>query len=496
MGGASGATLISPEQSEQASILAGMAGSGTAEDPYEITNATELQAMNEDLDAHYVLVEDIDASGTRSWNGGQGFDPIGDSRADFTGTFDGQNHTISGLSIRRDGTSSVGLFAEIEESATARDVRLTDATVSGDQRVGGLAGTLGGKAVGIGVSGEVSGTSKIGGIAGNTLEESLITESFATANVEGEGKIGGLVGKTRGAVLRSYATGAVSGSFTVGGLIGEMASSGPSVRNSYATGSVSGRTTVGGLVGEIGRTGSLTKSYASGPVSGSEDVGGVVGIGGNYVSDAYWNVETAGVDDPAVGYSNTDRQFTGLTTEEMTGSAAGENMDALDTEFAWTMTDNYPVLQWQVDSISLSVPDQVITGQPADVTASAALTDGRSVPVTETADYSVNESFLSVSDGTLETTDTGTVELTATVGDTSTTETIDVVTPADISLTDATLPYDRVGTDVDAPMSTAKSSNHGLSTSRATPSRQSSTTGRHRAPASTKSPSTIPVWVR
>jgi len=46
-------------------------GSGTEEDPYQITNVHELQEMNDDLSAYYILMNDIDASETREWK-----DPI------------------------------------------------------------------------------------------------------------------------------------------------------------------------------------------------------------------------------------------------------------------------------------------------------------------------------------------------------------------------------------------------------------------------------------
>ncbi len=43
-------------------------GFGTEENPYVITDVYQLQEMQDDLDAYYVLANDIDASGTVSWN--------------------------------------------------------------------------------------------------------------------------------------------------------------------------------------------------------------------------------------------------------------------------------------------------------------------------------------------------------------------------------------------------------------------------------------------
>jgi hypothetical protein len=49
-------------------------GNGTANDPYVVTNASELQAIEDDLGANYTLGNDVDASGTSSWNSGDGFE--------------------------------------------------------------------------------------------------------------------------------------------------------------------------------------------------------------------------------------------------------------------------------------------------------------------------------------------------------------------------------------------------------------------------------------
>ena len=88
------------------------AGSGTEADPYVITTVQQLQEMQDDLDAYYVLGNDIDASGTASWNGGAGFEPVGsyDPNYSFTGTLDGRGHVITGLYIYRPSSNSIALF--------------------------------------------------------------------------------------------------------------------------------------------------------------------------------------------------------------------------------------------------------------------------------------------------------------------------------------------------------------------------------------------------
>ena len=99
-------------------------GSGTEEDPYQITNVHQLQEMNDDLDAQYILINDIDASETREWNVGDhdedpetpdsamGFEPVGTYEHEnpivgFTGSLDGQGYSINGLFINRPNEDNV-----------------------------------------------------------------------------------------------------------------------------------------------------------------------------------------------------------------------------------------------------------------------------------------------------------------------------------------------------------------------------------------------------
>jgi len=92
------------------------AGSGTESGPYIITNVNQLQEMNNDLDAWYELGNDIDASDTINWNGGEGFVPIGNVTATFSGNFDGKNYAILDLFINRSSNDNQGLFRFTQNS--------------------------------------------------------------------------------------------------------------------------------------------------------------------------------------------------------------------------------------------------------------------------------------------------------------------------------------------------------------------------------------------
>ena len=96
------APLVSPAK---AAAFSG-AGEGTSEYPYRIADCTQLQSINSAPSAYYILQNDIDCSGTSTWNGGLGFAPI----PNFSGNFDGRYNTISGLTINRPSTDNVAFI--------------------------------------------------------------------------------------------------------------------------------------------------------------------------------------------------------------------------------------------------------------------------------------------------------------------------------------------------------------------------------------------------
>lgn len=95
---------------EDASQFAG--GDGTPENPYRISNAEQLKAVEDNLSAHYILTADINLGGEKNpWT------PFGT----FTGTFDGNGHTISGLYMNAQSagnqTRGLGLFSYLVQTA-------------------------------------------------------------------------------------------------------------------------------------------------------------------------------------------------------------------------------------------------------------------------------------------------------------------------------------------------------------------------------------------
>jgi len=315
-GGASGATF--PMLSSEYSTV--------------ITNAHQLQLIAMALGASYTLSADINAAGTDTsttlgdvWSTPGGFVPIGNNTANFTGSFDGLGHTISGLVINLPASFNVGLFGYTSASSVLQNVGLLGGSVAGGGNTGELVGNLGGTLNNSYATGDVMGTGgfQIGGLVGLN-STGTIDNSYATGTVTGGYNVGGLVGSSYGAISNSHATGDVTGTGNaVGGLVGN--NYGAAISNSYASGNIAGVGYVGGLVGQGG--GVITNSYATGSVTGSSyDVGGLVGsqygsISGSHASgNVTGNTNVGGL----VGYNNAGSVITeSYATGAVTGSGNG-----------------------------------------------------------------------------------------------------------------------------------------------------------------------------
>ncbi|XID91923.1 S-layer homology domain-containing protein [Paenibacillaceae bacterium WGS1546] len=267
-----------PVQATAASS-APLTGNGTESDPFIILTVEQLQGAGLQLDAHYKLGADIDASATAGWNDGQGFVPIGDSDDPFTGSFDGAGYEIRQLTINRPSGVLIGLFGMIS-GGSVRNVKLVEGSVNGGHSTGMLAGlsSQDSRIENTSATGRVSGDSQTGGLIGEVGSGSEVFRSHAAVSVNGHSKVGGLVGENWGRIDRSYATGDVNGSEEVGGFAGRSDTN-ARISNTYAVGSVTGNSQVGGLVGR--NVGRISQTYAAGSVTGTgtgvQDVGGLVG---------------------------------------------------------------------------------------------------------------------------------------------------------------------------------------------------------------------------
>ncbi len=356
----SGATKLVMDDTEDSNDLFAV-GNGTESDPYQISNVTQLQNMDEDLDAHYELVNDIDASVTKNWNDGKGFVPIANDISNddgfqgtkFTGDLNGQKYNINNLSIDRSSSEFVGLFGYIGGNASVKKLDIIDADVDGVKYVGALAGENHGIVEKSYALGDVDGKNMTAGFIGENWGE--VNNSHATGDVSGGDKVGALVATNYGEIKNSYATGDVGGEDSIGGLMGRNYGI---VNNSYATGDVSGNGGMGGLVGN--NYDMVNHSYATGNVIGNHDVRGLVGwnyYGGIY--NSFWDVNTTEQSSSVGGTGKTTAEmkeidtFTDTSTEGLSDAwdFVGDPNDDNGNKEIWyidkngKINDGYPFLR-------------------------------------------------------------------------------------------------------------------------------------------------------
>lgn len=131
-------------------VLAADGGDGSTEDlpssAIAISNVDELVMICNEYpaDGYYYLTGDIDLSYDLGkygdyYNGGKGWEPIGNSNTPFKGTFDGRGYTIKGLSINRSSQDYIGLFG-YTSGATIKNCKLDIVKIVGQNCVGGFAG--------------------------------------------------------------------------------------------------------------------------------------------------------------------------------------------------------------------------------------------------------------------------------------------------------------------------------------------------------------------
>ena len=297
-------------------------GSGTALDPYQINDAIGLQQMEENLSAYYILTDNIAASGTSSWNGGLGFDPIGDNSTPFTGNFDGNGYAINGLYINRAAEDYVGLFG-YTSWATVEDVGLNSISVTGNGSTGGLSGHS---------------------------ESTTVDKVYTTGTVTGNNYYAaGIIGEMGGGSLsNSYSTvNVTSSSDEAGGLIGYMSSGTfANLSNCYATGNVVGFGKAGGLVGETYSPGSITNCFSTGSVTAGYLAGGAIGLysGDTILTNLYWNNHAG---NPANCYEGGDMGCTAIADDgSYFYSSSNPPMDSWNFTTIWQeVPGSYPTLR-------------------------------------------------------------------------------------------------------------------------------------------------------
>ncbi|URZ17432.1 fibronectin type III domain-containing protein [Clostridium felsineum] len=355
-------------------------GKGTKDDPYIITTVEQLENMKYDLGAYYKLGGDIDLTGV-NWT------PIGNSSAQFIGSFDGDGYSIKNLSMDNPGVNVNALFGYIK-GATIRAVVMKntnilggdyaaalvanasgtstidgclaiDGTVSGGNYVGGLVGygtglnisnssstvTVTGKNDNVGgLTGSLSGNitncytigdvvsdgNNVGGLVGSITGN--ITGSYSNGNVTSNAanNVGGLAGVLQGQISQAYSTGTIKGVNNIGGLVGNSSSS--TIQDSFNIGDVSGTNYIGGIQGN--GSAKITNCYAAGKVTATgANVGGITASSAATIVKSYFDTTAAGIKTP------TDQA---KVTADLQSQATYLGWDFV---FTWGIDKAYPYLK-------------------------------------------------------------------------------------------------------------------------------------------------------
>lgn len=256
----------------------------------------------------------------------------GKQAARFTGTFDGQMHTISGV-YYNGGAADSGLFADIIADTTLKNFRLTNSYIYGSTRTGSVAGRA----------------------YGGTIENVYSDAKVVYGNINA----GGFVGRVDTSALQIkncwFAGEMNSSKESVGGLIGNVYSGNVSIKNSLNTSNIkSTSNSKGGFIGNItsGCTASITNCLSVGTINTTgASVGAIAGANAGTLTAT--NVYAVGDDTTVVVAGVTT--YTGVTTCALADISGTKAITAdtktlftyltdLSSDAYWAISEEAPVL--------------------------------------------------------------------------------------------------------------------------------------------------------
>ncbi len=321
-------------------------GAGTAESPYLIYDEDDLikfnQKVSEKSDVCAELAGDITLS--EEWL------PIGSSMP-YSGTFDGKNHEISGLTIATEATNQ-GLFGQIN-GATVKNLRVDGNVTCGTKNyIGGIVGKI---QLGTIENCSFGGTVK-GGYAGGIVG-GLTVPKGGTVTISGCANTASVTGTTAGGILGCW-----SGNAKLGDAV---------IQSCYNTGAINGSSRTGGIVGQLNK-GTVSDCYNIGEITGT-NIDGICGFKATVSDCFYTNPETGkGVKVSSPAEMKLSNVF-----------VADEN----------NINNGYPILAWQtgktveknphIDIVGVSTLEMTNSGIQPSTTLEVAYEDMDDKPYVE-----------------------------------------------------------------------------------------------------------------
>ena len=378
-------------------------GDGSSGDPYVVETAQDLADIAAGINggsqtyrtAHIRLYADLDLSGYANWAA------IGNNSGNaFSGTFDGNGHKISGLTVNDAGVSTKGLFGYVN-GGTIKNLGLENVNVVGGDYSGGLAANVtDGTITTCYVTGSVRGAGYTGGMIGYLISNSIVKDCYSTVNMNATtGQVGGLVGYMNGgSVSYCYTTGSVS---TTGG-------SAAGIVGIKIGGSIESCVAMNGSVGSSTSTNNRRITYQSPTFNGNFN------YGRNNMSGISFSVIGAGLD-TAQGLDISEAASKQLSFYQSainwSNGAWDENVWVLQ-EGEWPLLKHESLGRFNIDDadITLNPTSFVYNGSPQ--TPSITIEDDGYILIVNT-DYTW--AITSVDDiGTSAGTNVGTVAVTIT----------------------------------------------------------------------------------
>ncbi len=318
-----------------------------------ITTPQQLQDMQNDTTADYELLTDIDMTGF-DWT------PVADGTPNFSGSLDGNYHTISNLTFTHTAGTRTGIFGRIS-NGTVQNLLLSNFEIHAEDIVGCLAGSVRANSV----------ISRVGATGSIFLDQNLaFGGSQAGGLIGGTSEIGGVP-----SIVECWANVNITCNYSgfqdhsIGGLIGDLTNN-ITVTDCWAGGSIilaNGADTPvqeGGLAGDaLQSNGQITRclSYCDILTTGQQVGGGdddvserIGGFLGRWSAlgppiDCHWDTDVSGVTWHAQGVGPPDDAaepgILGHTTAVMYQEATYTNWDF---ENIWEIDEGngYPTLQW------------------------------------------------------------------------------------------------------------------------------------------------------
>lgn len=312
-----------------------------------------------------------DVSGSDATSQKYKWTPIGTDSSKYTGTFDGNGHTISGLYINSTAANT-GMFGRIGSSAVVKNLTLADSVIRSTKNyTGAITGYIDDAASVTNChtknSVQVSAAVYTGGITGYQDDTSTLTRCSNAAEVTGANNVGGISGynwsKSSASLTDSYNRGSVSGSNLVGGICAQIYIGG-TVSDVYNLGTVqatgtAGTPTAGGITG-VFRWGTIKSAYNAGIVKATAK-GGVAGrleassssrtVQNVFYSDEYeavGNLNSCTIQN-GTATAKTSDGLKALTSENLGGGFAADTNG---------INSGYPVLAWQNGTVKSDDPEK------------------------------------------------------------------------------------------------------------------------------------------